>query len=43
MNNNSKGKFKLTNNKSRSNAVRSANPRNYWNKKGKVAGGGKSN
>ncbi len=43
MNNNSKAKSKLLNNAARANQVRSSNPRNYWNKKGKVAGGGKSN
>lgn len=36
MNNNTKAKYKLTNNKDRSNQVRSSNPRNSWNKKGKV-------
>ncbi len=41
MNNNTKAKFKNTNNKIRSNQVRSSNPRNKWNTKGKVAAGGK--
>jgi hypothetical protein len=37
MNNNTKRKFKATNNKIRAAKVRESNPRNPYNKKGKVA------
>lgn len=39
MNNNTKAKQKRLNGKSRAELVASANPRNAWNKKGKVARG----